>query len=310
MHSLSKLVKYTKSKKPMLCTPSSSWASLAVTPPVAASTLLWRASVPMATLEDADAVADDEDSADADLERRYRGLRFDDDDEDMPDDYDPEQAQTFVDYNFVADYGFDPLRLSRVDLHLGAVRGADEPRPLQAVLRDYREAELRHGRLAMLAAVAWPVQELLSPVLSRALSEPQLLAETAGRTPSVLNGGLEQSTIPLTLGVGAALVAAVDVYALQLRAVRGDDWLPGDFDFDPLRILRGASLAQRRRVQAAEIDNGRLAMLAVIVMAAEEAITGQPVTQLTPWLFEPAFLLPEVQRALDSEFAAAAFRPS
>ena len=75
---------------------------------------------------------------------RYR-LEDDEDDEeeDMPDDFDP-SSQSFVDYNFVADYGFDPLQLSRYDLHLGSAR--DKVRPLQVVLRDYREAELRHAQ--------------------------------------------------------------------------------------------------------------------------------------------------------------------
>ena len=35
--------------------------------------------------------------------------------------------------------------------------------------------------LAMLAALAWPVQELLSPMLSAVLKEPSLVAETGGR---------------------------------------------------------------------------------------------------------------------------------
>ena len=91
---------------------------------------------------------------------------------DMPDDFDPNE-ESWVDANFVADYGWDPLGLSRVDLTPTRVLG--EQRPFPFVLRDYREAELRHGRLAMLAAIAWPVQELLSPVLSRVLREPQLL---------------------------------------------------------------------------------------------------------------------------------------
>ena len=46
-----------------------------------------------------------------------------------------------------------------------------------------------------------------------------------------------------------------------------------------------------------------------MVQVIEEAISGQPVTQLTPWLFEPFIFFPEVQRLFDSEFAAAAVRP-
>merc|ERR1719392_75804 len=96
-----------------------------------------------------------------------------------------------------ADYGFDPLGLANFDLNLDSA--ADKNRDSAAVIYDYREAEIRHGRLAMLAALAWPVQELLHPVISRALRDPILLTETGGRSPSVLNGGLEQGTIPFFL---------------------------------------------------------------------------------------------------------------
>ena len=231
---------------------------------------------------------------------------FELDEIDMPDDFDP-NAESWVDANFVADYGWDPLGLSRVDLTIASARNKDRPFP--QILRDYREAELRHGRLAMLAAIAWPVQELLSPVLSRVLREPILVTETAGRSPSVLNGGLEQSTIPATLGAFALLIAAVDVYSLRLRDERGDEWLPGDLGFDPLNVLGGSTLDERRKMQAREIDNGRLAMVAVVIMVMEEAITGRPVTQLTHGHLSPSSSSPEVQRAFDWEFAAAAFRP-
>ena len=62
-------------------------------------------------------------------------------------------------------------------------------------------------------------------------------------------------------------------------------------------------------MQAKEINNGRLAMVAISVMVLEEFVTKQPVVALTPWLFEPIIFLPETQRLLDSEFAVAAFRP-
>ena len=232
-------------------------------------------------------------------------LPLDDEEEDMPDDFNP-NSQSWVDYNFVADYGFDPFKFAERDLHLGSA--LDKARPRAYVLRDYREAELRHGRLAMLAALAWPVQELLSPVLSRALREPLLLVETGGRSPSVLNGGLDQSTIPATLGLFAIVIAVVDAYSLKLREGT-DDWMPGDFGFDPLNLLGGASLEARRAMQTREINNGRLAMIAVTSFVIEEAVTGRPVIEITPWLFRPIFLFPEVQQLFNYEFAAAAFRP-
>ena len=57
---------------------------------------------------------------------------------------------------FTADYGFDPLGFSKLDLFPASA--TDKTRAPELVLREYRDAELRHGRLAMLAALAWPVQ--------------------------------------------------------------------------------------------------------------------------------------------------------
>jgi Chlorophyll A-B binding protein len=98
----------------------------------------------------------------------------------------PVQAQGLVGSNALpGDFGFDPLHLAEKDyfkmvqnflLSLIPARrdvrgdGDDDPpmaistttpRPQALILRDYREAEIRHSRLAMLAAIFWPLQELL-----------------------------------------------------------------------------------------------------------------------------------------------------
>ena len=49
----------------------------------------------------------------------------------------------------------------------------------------------------MLAAVAWPLQEIFHPIFvdmfrSSGLGVTDVLAETNGFSPSLLNGGLEQ----------------------------------------------------------------------------------------------------------------------
>merc|ERR550537_12464 len=71
------------------------------------------------------------------------------------------------------DVGFDPLGLANFDLTIASA--TDKKRSAALVLQDYRDAELKHGRLAMLAAVAFPLQELLNPKLAAAFHIPNLV---------------------------------------------------------------------------------------------------------------------------------------
>lgn len=59
----------------------------------------------------------------------------------------------YLDGNLAADAGFDPLRLATADLP-----GA--PSTTERRVMWYREAEVKHARLAMLAAAGWPASEL------------------------------------------------------------------------------------------------------------------------------------------------------
>merc|ERR1711907_304168 len=81
-----------------------------------------------------------------------------------------------LDGTMVGDVGFDPLGL------------ADTPEKLAT----YRNAEIKHGRLAMLAVVGWLVSEEEDFALANFFDLPTFLQETDGRAPSMLNGGLEQ----------------------------------------------------------------------------------------------------------------------
>ena len=161
---------------------------------------------------------------------------------------------------------FDPLGLSK-DVDAGR-------------LAFYREAEIKHGRLAMLAAAGWPLSELFDKKIAAALGMSPVL-DASDRVPSLLNGGLGKISPAYWIGcLGAA--ALVDVLG-QLR-MKGDGYQPGDYG---LRLGYPADDAGRERMQLAELKNGRLAMIAIFGFAVQEFVTKQGVVDETPIFFKP-----------------------
>ena len=176
------------------------------------------------------------------------------------------------------DVGFDPLGLANFDLNLDSAY--NKKRSAALVLRDYRDAELKHGRLAMLAAVAWPLQEKLNPILAAQLRWPNLVAETGGLSPSVLNGGLEQGVIPGAVVTFALLVSLVEAQGLRIKKSDGEDWVPGDYG--TLRIAKRGT-EQYFSLQEGEIWNGRIAMIAILAYVVQEVVTKVPTANTIPF---------------------------
>merc|ERR1719482_1226963 len=112
------------------------------------------------------------------------------------------------DGTLAGDMNFDPLQIS------------DTP----SSLAWYREAEIKHARLAMLAAFGWPVSELTN--------FGDLLTGD-GRAPSLLNGGLGNINSAYWASVvGLAIFA--ESKGLDKQFGKKDDYLPGMLGFDPL----------------------------------------------------------------------------
>ena len=209
-------------------------------------------------------------------------------------------APTFFPTQSLGDYGFDPLGLGKDNRVV-----------------PFRHAELKHGRLAMLAAVAWPIQEIFHPALVDELREtipgaPDLLVESGGMSPSVLNGGLEQLAVAPALALAVFVGSVIDLQDIKNREAAGlkfNEWAldstAGDLRFDPLNIASGLPASSRLEFQEAELLNGRLAMIAVTAYVAIEYGFDQSVVSFTPDLFQPLIFANDFRAFMDASFGAA-----
>ena len=143
----------------------------------------------------------------------------------------------------------------------------------------YREAELTHGRVGMLASLGFLVQEKFHPLFS---GDGGPAIEQIPKLPVFM-------WFAMTLGIGVCEAYRVSVgwsspgepeHVFQkLKA----SYVPGDIGFDPLG-LKPEDPAEFREMQTKELQNGRLAMLAAAGFMAQEAVSGS--TWGTYWVPE------------------------
>lgn len=153
-----------------------------------------------------------------------------------------------------------------------------------------RDAELKHGRLAMLAVVGWPLSELVQPSLASDFHAPSLVFKQAGEVPSVLNGGL--GDVPVVFWAFALAVAGAAELAGQQAANSGK--MPGDLGLTAGRGLFAGVLGSDAAVAEAEIVNGRVAQLAIVAFVVQEFLAKasglpEPVVSQSYGLFHPFF---------------------
>ena len=176
-----------------------------------------------------------------------------------------------LDGTLPGDVGFDPLGFAGNDMQS---------------LKYMREAEIKHGRLAMLAVVGWPLAELFDKKLAALINLPDLLTKT-GESPSLLNGGLEKiSPFYWVMVVAIAGVFEIDSYSTQEEKAK--DYILGDCGFDPLGLFPKAK-EEQLAMQTKELKHGRIAMMAILGFAVQEALYNSPVTAETPFFFQPIF---------------------
>jgi hypothetical protein len=173
-----------------------------------------------------------------------------------------------LDGSMPGDVGFDPFNLG----------GGDK-----VSLMNMREAELKHGRLAMLAAVGWPIAELFDRQIAGALGLESALTST-GASPSLLNGGLDKIE-PDYWVIVAAIAGLAELSSKETKEEKGKAYIAGDCGFDPLGLFptdKEGMIA----MQTKEIKHSRLAMMAILGFAVQEALYRSPVVEETPMFFK------------------------
>mmetsp|Transcript_66036 Transcript_66036/g.147412 ORF Transcript_66036/g.147412 Transcript_66036/m.147412 type:complete len:148 (+) Transcript_66036:411-854(+) len=142
----------------------------------------------------------------------------------------------------------------------------------------------------MLAALGWPLQEMVHPLIIERLNAFHLrncLPE--GLSPSILTSGLDQPEVASALALGIVVGAAFEIEEMRLRMSKGlgfNQWaldsVAGDVSFDPLRVASDMPVTERFELQQGEMVNGRLAMLMVVSYAIIEASLHVPIVSIAP----------------------------
>jgi hypothetical protein len=146
-------------------------------------------------------------------------------------------------------------------------------------VKQLREAETQHGRVAMLAVIGLLVTE--EPIEIHPLFE----AYNKDIGPAIRHLDEVRAVSPIFFEVFGVFIGALEIN----RALKGwksddsaafqdlkDDYYPGDVGFDPLGLKPPAG-EEFLTMSTRELQNGRLAMLGVAGMVAQELVNGKEI---------------------------------
>jgi len=129
----------------------------------------------------------------------------------------------------------------------------------------FRESELTHGRVAMLAALGWIVQEQFHPLFGGQIGGPAFVHFQ--KVEKVWPQFWE--IILLGIGISEAYRIGVSYNDPRLEEQIKGNHMPGNLGFDPLALYPKDPKAQFE-IRTKELNNGRLAMIAVAGFAGQE----------------------------------------
>merc|ERR1719326_1160267 len=159
---------------------------------------------------------------------------------------------------------FDPLGFCSGDVTEGKIKF-------------YREVEIKHGRVSMLAALGFLVAENFHPLFGGNIDVPSYIAFQ--ETP------LQTFWGAVVLAIAIPEVFSVFQFRTPFKGDGGEKWSirsnveSGDLGFDPLG-LKPTDPAELKEMQNKELNNGRLAMIGIAGMVAQELVSGQKIFAL------------------------------
>jgi len=137
----------------------------------------------------------------------------------------------------------------------------------------YREVELKHGRVAMLASLGILVGEQFHPLFGGDIDVPSYIAFQQTPLQSFWSSVVAAIAIPEIFSVFSFQNPNEGPEGREVWSIRTDH-MPGDFGFDPLGI-KPKDPKELKEMQTKELNNGRLAMIATAGMIAQEIASGQ-----------------------------------
>jgi len=177
-----------------------------------------------------------------------------------------------LDGTMVGDVGFDPFYLSSIPKNFVGFIQPPQWEETEGIDTLYwmREAELKHGRVTMLAWFGWLATDGAFGITMRFPGEVYSV-ENIPNAYNAHNVLVEQGSMGFLLGVVAFIEFCSSAALVQVS--KGElEREAGNFDLDPLQFLKDKTKEQSDKIKTQELLNGRLAMLAFGAIATQSAL--------------------------------------
>ena len=177
-----------------------------------------------------------------------------------------------LDGSYVGDVGFDPFYLSSIPKNWAGFIQPPSWEETEGIDTLYwmREAELKHGRVAMMAWFGWLAADGAFGITMRFPGDIYSV-ENIPNSYHAHDILVEQGSMAFLLMVVGFIEICTGAALVQVS--KGElDREAGDFGLDPMNFLKDKSVEDTRRMQTRELLNGRLAMLAFGAVSTQAAL--------------------------------------